>query len=345
MTRSQTKGVCWFIKFLKRSLCFLISTGKTPPECSGEWIAPPKMVPFSSLQRMPLSNIISIGNKLNTLFKNFASNLLDPVSGGNWCSTKKRGVIKDRSPYMFQSRNHKNNQKIQGIGNTCQEYTIYSPRPFVKYTTYPMIMHITSSPIAPPLSKKKSLHLRWWFKSLQGSDPHDLFWARWVSLYMGFHLMELWVENIIFSRWKSRAKAPDLCKLSNGTKAKEHLIVPATWRSSCNESGRATSFPIPCASVLHGWQEWRMTRMGSSSWACNGDESVEPPPRLKFHGLMLKFRWRALCPKELARRPRLDCFCISVLIVIFLLKRAPLLAGGLRGGVVASCKQDWRFID
>ena len=40
--------------------------------------------------------------------------------------------------------------------------------------------------------------------------------------------MELWVENIIISQWKSRGKAPDLCKLPNGTKAKEHLVVPAT---------------------------------------------------------------------------------------------------------------------
>lgn len=210
----------------------------------------------------------------------------------------------------------------------------------------PWLCTLLHSPYPPPPKEKQQIPSSQVVVQKQGSDLRNVFGARWVCLYMGIQVMELWVENIIISQWKSRGKAPDLCKLPNGTKAKEHLVVPATWRSSCNESGRATSFPIPCASGLHGWQEWRTTRTGSSSWAaCNGDESMAPWPRLRFHGLMLKFRWRAFCPKELASRPRLDCFCISVLIVIFLLKRARLLGGGLRGGVDASCKQSHRFIN
>lgn len=98
-----------------------------------------------------------------------------------------------------------------------------------------------------------------------------------------------------------------------------HLL--ARSRSRDNELGRVTSLPTPkaeSASLLLGWYGYMVTRLGAAASGSPGLKGFLSSSTLlrRPQGLMF-ICCKALCPNVPARRPRVDCFCISVLMAGF----------------------------
>jgi len=117
-----------------------------------------------------------------------------------------------------------------------------------------------------------------------------------------------------------------------------HLL--ASWRSSSKVFGRTTNFATPVSSLLQGWNGCSITRTAIS--ASEGTiwlelNLVSRRKGIQLEGFMVSGRRMSLCPFEVMRRPRADCFRISEWSVV--LSTAPPVApllGELGGGVASS---------
>lgn len=110
-----------------------------------------------------------------------------------------------------------------------------------------------------------------------------------------------------------------MCRNRVQSPRSRHLL--ARSRSRDNELGRATNLPTPeaeSASLLLGWYGYMVTRLGSAASGSPGFKGLLSPSTLlrRPQGLMFTC-CKTLCPNVPARRPRADCFCISVLMAGF----------------------------